>query len=93
VAGVIGPIDASAYDLVIDQAEVAEMLTGEMARYQIQDRVREAEQARLASSTRVRRPIARSAAVRSVGSGLMVVAAALRRRSTPTAVPVSLKPV
>ena len=67
------------------------MLTGEMAKYQIQDRVREAEQGRLASSTRIRRDRSRSAAVRSVGSGLLAVATGLRRKTNPTTSPLSVK--
>lgn len=67
------------------------MLTGEMAKYQIQDRVREAERGRLARSSQVHRSRTRSAATRSVASGLLAVVAGLRRKATPTATPVRAK--
>lgn len=67
------------------------MLTREMAKYQIQDRVREAEHARLARSSRIRRDRSRPAVVRSVASGLLAVATGLRRKTTPTVSPLSVK--
>jgi len=69
------------------------MLTGEMAKYQIQDRIREAEQGRLAKSSQVRRSRARSAATRNVASGLLAFATGLRRKTTPTVTQVSVKVV
>ena len=91
VPGVIKAELGSAYAADIDPVEVAEMLTGEMAKYQIQDRVREAEQGRLAKSSQVRRSRARSAATRSVASGLLATATGLWRKTTPTATPVRVK--
>ena len=47
------------------------MLTGEIAKYQIQDRIRAAEQDRTSRSTRVDRARPRNPVVRRVGSGLL----------------------
>jgi hypothetical protein len=58
------------------------MLTGEMAKYQIQDRIREAEQGRIGGATR--RDRVRTPVVRRVASGLLA-AVGPRRKATPTA--------
>jgi hypothetical protein len=60
------------------------MLSGDIAKYQIQDRIRAAEQDRLSRSTRVERDHARTAAVRRVGSGLLAAVVGRRRKATPT---------
>jgi hypothetical protein len=60
------------------------MLTGEIAKYQIQDRIRAAEQDRVSRSTRVGRDRTRSAVVRIVGSGLLAAVVGRRRKATPT---------
>lgn len=60
------------------------MLTGEVAKYQIQDRIRAAEQDRVSRSTRVDRAIGRTAVVRRVGSGLLAAVVGRRRKATAT---------
>jgi hypothetical protein len=60
------------------------MLTGEVAKYQIQDRIRAAEQDRVSRSTRVDRAGGRSPVVRRVGSGLFAAVVGRRRKATPT---------
>jgi hypothetical protein len=59
------------------------MLTGEIAKYQIRDRVNAAERDRAAASIRVDRDRGRTAVVRKVGSGLL--AAVVRRRKVSSA--------
>jgi len=68
------------------------MLTGEMAKYQIQDRVRQAEQARIAGRSPTQRSVDRTAVVRNVASGLLAAAAGLRRRPASTVAPIGVKP-
>lgn len=60
------------------------MLTGEIAKYQIQDRIRAAEQDRVARSTRIQPDHGRTAVVRRVGSGLLAAVVGRRRKATPT---------
>ena len=60
------------------------MLSGEMAKYQIQDRVRAAEQDRVAASVCVDRARRRTPVVRRVGSGLLASVLGRRRKATPT---------
>jgi hypothetical protein len=60
------------------------MLTGEMAKYQIQYRIRSAEQDRssrraMAASEETRTPV-----VRRVGSGLLAAVVGPRRKAIPT---------
>ena len=56
------------------------MLTGEIAKYQIQDRIRAAERDRVSGPAHARR----IAVVRVVGSGLLAAVAGRRRKATPT---------
>jgi hypothetical protein len=56
------------------------MLTGEIAKYQIQDRIRAAERDRVSRPAHARR----TAVVRVVGSGLLAAVAGRRRKATPT---------
>ena len=60
------------------------MLSGDIAKYQIQDRIRAAEQDRISRSNRVERDHVRTAAVRKVGSGLLAAVVGRRRKATPT---------
>lgn len=60
------------------------MLTGEIAKYQIQDRIRAAERDRLSGPARAGRAGGRTAVVRVVGSGLLAAVAGRRRKATPT---------
>lgn len=60
------------------------MLTGEMAKYQIQDRIRAADQDRVSRPAHVDRDGGRTAVVRRVGSGLLAVVVGRRRKATPT---------
>jgi hypothetical protein len=63
------------------------MLSGDIAKYQIQDRVRAAEMDRVARSAQLRRGGGTRAAVRKVGSGLMAVVTGVRIHATPTELP------
>lgn len=67
------------------------MLSGDIARYQIQDRIRAAEQDRVARSTRVERDHVRTAAVRKAGSGLFAAVVGRRRKAAPTSVPTEVR--
>jgi hypothetical protein len=67
------------------------MLTGEMAKYQIQDRVRDAEAARIAGRSRTR-VVARRAVARNVASGLLAAVVGLRGRTASTAAQIGVKP-
>lgn len=62
------------------------MLTGEVAKYQIQDRVREADAERLAGSVRASR-VRRRSVTRRAGSGLLAALASIKpatdRRTVP----------
>jgi hypothetical protein len=60
------------------------MLSGDIAKYQIQDRIRAAEQDRVSRSKQVGRDHVRTAVVRSVGSGLLAAVVGRRRKATPT---------
>jgi hypothetical protein len=60
-----------------DEPEVSEMITGAIAREQIEDRIRQAQAERLAGvvrASRVRRPTV----MRRVGSGLLAALASLK---------------
>jgi hypothetical protein len=86
VSAVLGVHPLPAYLRPIGHREVSEMLAGEMAKYQIEDRIRAAEQDRAASrSPRPSRAGGRAAVVRRVGSGLFAAAFGRRRKTTPTA--------
>ncbi|MEO8422373.1 MAG: hypothetical protein ABI595_00500 [Actinomycetota bacterium] len=60
------------------------MLTGEMAKYQIEDRIRAADRDRISKSTRAAHDRGRTAVVRQVGSGLLAAVVGRRRKATPT---------
>jgi hypothetical protein len=66
------------------------MLTGEMAKYQIQDRIRSAEQDRVSRTAHIDRNGGPTAVVRRVGSGLLAVVGGRRRKATPTSSPVGI---
>jgi hypothetical protein len=71
--------------------EVAQMLSGEIAKHQIQDRIRAAEQDRLSRTARVDRGRRTHAVVvRRVGSGLLASIVGRRRKATPTSAGVRL---
>ena len=67
------------------------MLTGEIAKYQIQDRVRASEQDRVSRSTNVDRDRGRTAVVRRVGSGLLAAIVGRRRKATPTSAAIGVR--
>ena len=62
------------------------MLSGDIAKYQIQDRVRQAEAARLAGSVRANQ-VRRASTVRRVGSGLLAALTSVKPASSRTTVP------
>jgi hypothetical protein len=66
------------------------MLTGEIAKYQIQDRVRAAAQDRAAASIRVDRDRGPTATVRRVGSGLLAAVVG-RRKASPTSATIGVR--
>lgn len=66
------------------------MLTREIARYQIQDRIGAAELDRAARSVLVDRRRVRAEAVRRVGSGMLASVLGRRRKTTPTSTPIGL---
>jgi hypothetical protein len=66
------------------------MLTREVAKYQIQDRIGEAERDRAGRSAQVERRRARATAVRKVGSGMLASVVGRRRKTTPTTTPIGL---
>jgi hypothetical protein len=70
--------------------EVAEMLSGDIVKYQIQDRIHAAEQDRLSRTARVDRGRPRLPVVRRVGSGLLAAIVGRRRKTTPTSAGVRL---
>jgi hypothetical protein len=84
VSAILGLHPLPAYRRPIEPREVSEMLTGDIAKYQIQDRIREAEQDRASRSPRPGRAGGRAAVVRRVGSGLFGAAFGRRRKTTPT---------
>lgn len=66
------------------------MLTREIARYQIQDRVDDAQRDRAGRSAQVDRRRTRTATVRRVGSGMLASVVGRRRKTTPAADPIGL---
>ena len=66
------------------------MLTGEIAKYQIQDRVHAAERDRAAASIRVDRDRGRLAVVRKMG-GALLTAVVGRRSTSPTSAAVGIR--
>ena len=66
------------------------MLTREIAKYQIQDRVEAAQRDRAGRSAQADRRRVRATAVREVGSGLLASVIGRRRKTTPTSTPVGL---
>jgi hypothetical protein len=62
------------------------MLTGDIAKYQVQDRIRAAEMERTARAAMRNRTGAKQAAVRRIGSGLMAVVSAIRPTGSAPAV-------
>jgi hypothetical protein len=70
--------------------EVAQMLSGDIAKHQIQDRIRAAEQDRLSRTARADRGRTHAAVVRRVGSGLLAAIVGRRRKATPTSAGVRL---
>jgi hypothetical protein len=60
------------------------MLTGEIAKYQIQDRICAAGQDRASRPTHAGTDHGRTAVVRRVGSGLLAAVVGPRRKATPT---------
>ncbi len=67
------------------------MLTGEMAKYQIKDRISAAERDRVAGSVSGPRQRGRKPVVRRIGSGLMAAVVATRRKATPTSAPIEIR--
>jgi hypothetical protein len=65
------------------------MLSGDVAKYQIQDRIRAAEMDRTAREAQLRRGGGTRAAVRKVGSGLMAVVSSVRVHASPKDLPAS----
>lgn len=63
------------------------MITGDVAKYQIQDRIRAAEMDRVAREAHLRRGGGPRVAVRKLGSGLMAVVAGVRIHATPKDLP------
>jgi len=59
------------------------MLTREIAKYQIQDRVEAAQRDRAGRSAQIDRRRARATAVRTVGSGMLAAVVGRRRKTTP----------
>lgn len=70
------------------------MLSGDLAKYQIQDRIRAAEMDRTARQAQLRRGGHTRVAVRRIGSGVMAIVAGVRVHATPKDLPASsqLKP-
>jgi hypothetical protein len=66
------------------------MLSREVAKYQIQDRIGEAQRDRAGRSLQVHRRQARARSVRLVGSGLLASVVGRRRKTTPTSTPIGL---
>ena len=66
------------------------MLTREIAKYQIQDRVGDAERHRLGRSAQVDRRRVRVEATRRVASGMLASVVGRRRKTTPTSSPIGL---
>jgi len=66
------------------------MLTREIAKYQIQDRVGDAQRHRLGRSAQVDRPRVRAQAVRQVASGMLASIVGRRRKTTPRTTPIGL---
>ena len=66
------------------------MLTREIAKYQIQDRVEAAQRDRAGRAAQIDRRRARATAVRKVGSGMLASVVGRRRKTTPTSAPIGL---
>jgi hypothetical protein len=66
------------------------MLTREIAKYQIQDRIGDAQRDRAGRSAQVDRRRARAEAVRRVGSGMLASVVGPRRKTTPNSAPIGL---
>jgi hypothetical protein len=66
------------------------MLTREIARYQIQDRIGDAQRDRAGRSAQIERRRTRATAVRKVGSGMLASIVGRRRKTTPTSTPIGL---
>jgi hypothetical protein len=69
--------------------EESDMLTREIAKQQIQDRVEDAQRDRAGRSAQADRRPARATAVRRVGSG-MLASVVGRRKTTPSSTPIGL---
>ena len=67
------------------------MLTGEIAKHQIQDRIRAAERDRVARSGRGNRDRGRIPVVRRVGSGLLATLVGYRRNSSSTSAAIEVR--
>lgn len=63
------------------------MLTGDVAKYQIQDRIRAAEMDRVARDAQVRRGRGTRIAVRRIGSGMLAVVSGVRLHATTKDLP------
>jgi hypothetical protein len=63
------------------------MFSGDIAKYQIQDRIRAAEMDRTARQAQLRRGGGPGVAVRKVGSSLLAVVAGVRLHATPRELP------
>jgi hypothetical protein len=66
------------------------MLTREVAKYQIQDRIGDAQRDRAGRSAQIDRRRARAEAVRWVGSGMLASVVGRRHKSTPSSAPIGL---
>ena len=66
------------------------MLTREVAKYQIQDRVGDAQRDRAGRSAQVDRRRARVEATRRVASGMFASVVGRKRKTTPTSSPIGL---
>ena len=64
------------------------MLTREVAKYQIQERVEAAQRDRAGRSAQIDRRRIRAAAVRKVGSGMLASVVGRRRKTTPASTPI-----
>jgi hypothetical protein len=71
--------------------EVSEMLTGEMAKYQIEDRIRAAQHDHASRSTRAGQDRRRSPVVRRVASGLLAAVVGRWGNATPTSAGVEVR--
>jgi hypothetical protein len=67
------------------------MLTGEIAKHQIQDRIRAAERDRVARSSHGYRDRGRTPVVRRVGSGLLAAVVVYRRNTSSTSAAIEVR--